>query len=54
MTIFKYRSSFFKNHYDTCNYMVILWCFDNYMTPCHILARGIIIDILLNETKTNF
>ena len=54
MRIFKYQSSFFNNHYDTCNYAGILWSFDNYLTPCHILARGIIIDILLNETKTNF
>lgn len=54
MRIFKYQCSFFNNHYDTCNYASNLWFFDNYLTPCHILAHGIIIDILLNETKTNF
>jgi len=51
MRIFKYTDGFFNIDYGILNGVNVFKCFDNNMTPCQILCRGIIIDIL--RTKQN-
>jgi len=46
MRIFKYRGRVFNIDYGILNGIKVCRGFDNNMTPCQILCRGIIIDIL--------
>jgi hypothetical protein len=54
MRIFKYLNGLPYNFYDIGNYTGIFKGFDNNLTPCHILCRGIIIDILRAKRKRIF
>ena len=54
MRICKYPGCFIITHFDTHSGAKVLRGFENNLTPCHILGRGIMIDIYRAKRKRIF